>query len=102
MSGDPNNTIVFCGKYHCRPLSLSFSIAIAARHVLILLIRCDPGGIDASCTEQVIYQAFQGFGQIASVRVPSGLGCAFITYQQKQQAAAAIQVCVCVCVCVCV
>uniref|UniRef100_A0A7N0SZR6 RRM domain-containing protein n=1 Tax=Kalanchoe fedtschenkoi TaxID=63787 RepID=A0A7N0SZR6_KALFE len=49
------------------------------------------GGIDAETTEEEIRQPFSQFGEIISVKIPVGKGCAFVQFAERSNAEDAIQ-----------
>lgn len=48
------------------------------------------GGLSSTVTEDELRRHFAGFGDITYVKIPSGKGCGFVQYVQRQSAEAAI------------
>ncbi|CAM8891854.1 unnamed protein product [Rhodiola kirilowii] len=49
------------------------------------------GGVDAETTEEDIRQPFSQFGEITSLKIPVGKGCAFVQFAERSNAEDAIQ-----------
>ena len=41
------------------------------------------GGIDSTATEASLKTIFDAYGDVTTVRIPLGRGCAFVTFTQK-------------------
>uniref|UniRef100_A0A7N0T496 RRM domain-containing protein n=1 Tax=Kalanchoe fedtschenkoi TaxID=63787 RepID=A0A7N0T496_KALFE len=49
------------------------------------------GGVDAETTEEELRQPFSQFGEIISLKIPVGKGCAFVQFAERNNAEDAIQ-----------
>ncbi|XP_024538668.1 polyadenylate-binding protein RBP47B' isoform X6 [Selaginella moellendorffii] len=49
------------------------------------------GGLDLNITEEEVKQTFSQIGELVSVKIPPGKGCAFVQYAQRNSAEDALQ-----------
>ncbi|XP_047338542.1 polyadenylate-binding protein RBP47-like isoform X3 [Impatiens glandulifera] len=49
------------------------------------------GGLDSDVTDEDLRQSFSQYGEIVSIKIPSGIGCGFVQFSNRSNAEDAIQ-----------
>ena len=75
--GDSNNTTVSLFLLCCTHFIQSCEFLIYAMWQIFV------GGIDSDVTDEDLRQPFSQFGEVVSVKIPVGKGCAFVQFANR-------------------